>query len=147
MEKNYQKYQTYKSAMEKINAAIEAGFFLEAITIEESILTDRLLRFCKNNRYSKSHDKATLGNELFFIRKKLIEQLDELGFNFLDDLDQFWSGRNICLHQIAKSEPGTPTQDFEEITKLAEKTAVQGKVLAGKVGKWAKNYKKVTETN
>lgn len=145
MEKNYQKYQTYKSAMEQINAAIEAGFYLEAITIQESIFADRLFRFCKDNGYSRSFNRATLGEELKFIRNKKLEALEELPFQYLDDLDLFWSRRNICLHQIAKSEPGTPTQDYADFMSLAEKTAKEGKKLANKVSKWAAKYKKITE--
>lgn len=146
MEKNYQKYQTYKSAMEQINAAINAGFFLEAITIEESIFSDRLFRLCKNHGYSRSYDRATLGNELKFIRDKKLDQLEDLPFQYLDDLDLFWSRRNICLHQIAKSEPGTTTQDYSETISLAEKTAKDGKQLANKVSKWATKYRKIVNS-
>lgn len=45
MEKNIQKYDSYKYAYDQIRAAINARFYLEAITIEESILADRLYRF------------------------------------------------------------------------------------------------------
>jgi hypothetical protein len=147
MEKNYQKYQTYKSSMEQINAAIEAGFFLEAITIEESILTDRLFRFCKNHGYKKSFNDSTLGQELGFIRDKKLDQIEELSFRFLNELKKFKDDRNFCLHQIAKSEPGTPTQDYAETMRLAKKTAKDGKQLVNKVSKWATKYKKMTENS
>jgi len=146
MEKNYQKYQTYKSSMEQINAAIEAGFFLEAITIEESIFADRLFRLCKNHGYPRSFDRATLGHELKFIRDKKLDQVEDFPFPYLEELDLFWRRRNVCLHQIAKSEPGTPTQDYAETMKLAEKTAKDGKPLANKVSKWATKYKKLTDS-
>lgn len=131
--------------MEQINAAIEAGFFLEAITIEESIITDRLYRFCKNHGYKKSFNDSTLGQELGFIRDKKLDQLEDLPFQYLDESKQFKDNRNFCLHQIAKSEPGTPTQDYADFMSLAEKTIKEGKKLANKVSKWAAKYKKITE--
>jgi hypothetical protein len=142
MERNYPKYYSYKSAMEQIDAAISAMFFLEAITIEESILTDRLLRFCRDHGYSRTYDRATLGHELSFIKEKLMDQLEANGFIFLEDLELFWKNRNTSLHQIAKSEPGTPTEDFEKLSKLAELTAKAGKILVKKATNWADKYKR-----
>jgi hypothetical protein len=45
MEKNMMKYNSYRKGMDKVNEGIAKGFYLEAITIEESILTDRMLLF------------------------------------------------------------------------------------------------------
>ena len=128
--------------MEQINAAIEAGFFLEAITIEESIFADRVFRLCKNNGYSRPYDRATLGHELKFIRDKKLDQVEDFPFPYLEELDLFWSRRNNCLHQIAKSEPGTPTQDYSTTMSLAEKTAKDGKQVVNKVSKWVIKNKK-----
>ena len=141
MEKNYSKYNSYRNAFDQINAAIGAGFFLEAITIEESMLTDRLLRFCREKGFSKRAEKATLGNELIFLKERPEGILQSEEIDFIPELDHFWSGRNQCLHQIAKSEPGMPTLDFEELIELAKKTAIEGRTLVNKVGKWAEKYK------
>jgi hypothetical protein len=139
--KNYPKYSSYKNAFDHIKLSIDTGFYLEAITIEESILCDRLLRFCIENGYSRSADRATLGHEIAYIKDKLRNHLDEEGFTFLIDLESFWVSRNICLHQIAKSEPGEATQDFEEILGQAKVTSILGNQLAKKVTKWAGKYK------
>lgn len=45
MKKNLQKYLSYKEAWTRINKAIKAKYFLEAIVIEESIMSDRLISF------------------------------------------------------------------------------------------------------
>jgi hypothetical protein len=142
VEKNYQKYLTYKNAFEQINAAIKAGFYLEAITIEESMLTDRLFRFCRDHGYKRTFDRATLGNELDYLRDKLLDQLMAYEFTYLDDLYKFWNDRNTCLHQIAKSEPGTPTMDYDEFMGCANLIATNGKSLVNKVGGWSKKYRK-----
>jgi hypothetical protein len=146
MEKNYSKYSSYRSAMEQINAAISSGFFLEAITIEESILTDRLLRFCRDQGFTGSADRITLGRELPFIRNN-IQLMSEYGFTYYEELNLFWMNRNKCLHQIAKSEPGESTQDFAEMYILAEQTAKIGKLLVKEIGNWAARYKKMQINN
>jgi hypothetical protein len=39
------KYLSYAEAWRRIKAAIQAGYYLEAVTIEESIIADRLLSY------------------------------------------------------------------------------------------------------
>jgi hypothetical protein len=141
MDKNYPKHNTYQNAFAQIDSTIKSGFFLEAITIEESILTDRLLRFCRDHKYNGPFTKITLGGELGFLRGK--EQLLKAhSISFIEDLGQFWGNRCTCLHQIAKSEPGTLPIDYGELTELAKKTAIEDINLANKMSNWAKKYKK-----
>ena len=42
---NHAKYLSYRLARDRMKAAIEADFPLEAVTIAESLITDRLLSF------------------------------------------------------------------------------------------------------
>lgn len=146
MPKNLQKYFTYKNAYERIDSAIQDGYFLEAITIEESILTDRLFRLCKDNGFSHSWDRATLGLELTFIKNKIESGLIK-EFAFCSELDDFWRNRNVCLHQIVKSDLGAPTIEFSELIQLANLTAVAGKTLCQEVNNWVKSYKRINHTN
>lgn len=147
MDKNMPKYFTYRYSNEQIKKAIEAGFYLEAITIEESIIVDRLFRFCKDNGLSKPASQATLGTVETFIRKLPSEIRQNEQIDFLDHLDHFWQNRNKCLHQIAKSEPGEPTMPFEEFEELARATAISGNALMKKVSIWAKRYKRKIAKN
>ena len=140
MEKNITKYESYKNAYEQIDAAIAAGFYLEAITIEESIMTDRLFRFCRDHGLRHSWDRATLGSEIKLINEKMVGKTEVTDLDFIGNLEEFWGNRNKCLHQIVKSEPGTSTQDFHEMLTLARKTAVDGKTLCKKVSNWSKKY-------
>jgi len=135
------KYNSYRRGMDKVNEGIAAGFYLEAITIEESILTDRMLLFCRRKGYNKELTRITLGGIITFLKQNEILCIDN-GIDFIDDLSQFWENRNTCLHQIAKSEPGTATKDFGELSILANKTAINGKLLVNKiVGGWARKYR------
>ncbi len=42
---NAAKYESYREAWSRIDAACENQFFLEAITIEESIISDRIISY------------------------------------------------------------------------------------------------------
>jgi len=141
MDKNMPKYKSYRNAYDQIKLAIDAGFFLEAITIEESILTDRLFRFCKDHGMKKPIDRATLGDVLRVLQGLPAETQDFENIDFLPSLIEFWDNRNICLHQIVKSGPGEPTIDFVEIIDRARITAISGKALTKKVSNWAQRYK------
>ena len=147
MEKNMPKYFTYRFANEQIMDAIEAGFYLEAITIEESIIVDRLFRFCKDNGLTRSASQVTLGTVETFLKRlpDHIQQAEKI--DFLDELNNFRENRNICLHQIAKSEPGEATIAFEDFQILARETALEGKDLTKKVGNWSKWYKRKSSKN
>lgn len=147
MDKNMPKYFTYRYAIDQINKAIEAGFFLEAITIEESILVDRLYRFCRDNGLTKPASLATLGSVETFIKRLAIKVQQVENIDFLDELDRFRQKRNTCLHQVAKSEPGEATMPFEEFLNLARDTALEGKALTRKVGNWSKRYKRKISKN
>ena len=107
------------NAYEQIDAAIVAGFFLEAITIEESIMIDRLFRFCRDNGLRQSWDRATLGSEIQLINEKIVGKNKVIDLNFNGNLEEFWGNRNKYPHQIVKSELGTSTQDFHEMIALA----------------------------
>lgn len=64
---NADKYNAYKYAFEMINKSIESGFYLQAITIEESVLCDRLLAILlveKDLLRKDKLSKATLGSAL-----------------------------------------------------------------------------------
>jgi hypothetical protein len=42
---NVVKYLSYREAWTRIKQAQEQGFYLEAVTLEESIITDRLISY------------------------------------------------------------------------------------------------------
>ena len=48
-QKQIGRYLRYKLAFERLDEALEEGWLLEAISLEESIITDRLLSLLKAN--------------------------------------------------------------------------------------------------
>lgn len=135
---NKEKFNSYAEGFDRINNSIKDGYFFEAITIEESIIVDRLLSLLNFNGYkpNKKADEILLGYLLNYKKTKLL-----ISHDLFDKLDSFRVNRNKSLHQICKSEPGTKTDDINNFLKIAKETAISGKELARECSKLTKNKK------
>ena len=141
-EKNYTKYESYRFAFDQIDRAIKDGYFLEAITIEESILADRLISFLQLKGIS-ANERFTLGKCLIAV-KNLDGDFSYKEFaDFRGNLKSWWDQRNACIHAIVKSKRGDPTIQVGKFLELAEETAIQGKTLSRKVSDWLKREKRI----
>jgi len=143
---NQAKYLSYREAWQRINAAIEAEFYFEAVTISESILSDRLLSYVigidPNSRIKTSTNFA----ELIRAWRKLAGSLPaEPSYQDLGEaVDEWRKDRNAIVHGLVKSDPGTPTENVGSFLQRAKKTAEDGKRLARMVSDWHK--KKLSES-
>lgn len=140
--KNYYKFYSYRYAYSQMKKAIEEKFYLEAITIQESIITDRLLNFVityniKNISEDELHKPIAFLNKLISHCKPFFEDK-----NLYKELNEFRFSRNNCIHAMVKSYPGNPTQKVSEFQKLAKETSINGKMLTRKVEAWHSRMKK-----
>jgi hypothetical protein len=136
--RNKSKYFSYKAAWERINIAMEAGFHLEAITIEESIISDRLLSYIIGVApNSKVHARSGLGELISQWRKHAGASLMKLDGKDLGKAADAWRvKRNTAVHGLVKSSPGTPTMQPDDFFELARLTAEEGKILAREIQNW-----------
>ncbi len=138
--KNIPKYLSYKAAWERINYSLERGFHLEAISIEESIISDRLLSFVLGvDQNSKMGTKSPLDQLIIKWRKHAGKSLIESDGSDLGEQAFIWKEkRNTAIHGIVKSTPRTATMQPEDFFEMTRKTAEEGKILARKVLIWHK---------
>jgi hypothetical protein len=143
--KNNTKGESFAYAFSRIDESINKGFYLEAVTVAESIVSDRLLS------YVKSHDNRV---NIHTSLKQLIDKAEKLciatesanlGYEMFLALHKWRINRNKCVHSVAKSEPGEPTITADEFNKLAKTSAEEGKILARCVCKWHYALKKQDE--
>lgn len=123
-------------AWKRVNGAIEGGHFFEAVTICESIISDRLFSYI----YGVSPDTKLQLHSPF---AKLIKAWKKLAGNTLpeglaDDVDAWRKKRNSVVHGLVKSVPGRPTDDIDSFLDKAEQTALTGERLAREVSLWHK---------
>jgi hypothetical protein len=138
--KNTPKHLSYTKAWERINSALEASFHLEAITIEESIISDRLLSYVLGVApNSKVHTKSGLGELISQWRKHAGASLMKSDGKDLGKAADAWRiKRNTAVHELVKSSPGTPTMQPNDFFELARQAAEEGKVLAREIQNWHK---------
>lgn len=131
------KYLSYREAFSRINKAIDESFFLEAITIEESIMCDRIvsLLFYNYNVMFSEADMATnktlLNNLIGRWKKKEPQTIKCKDYKDLRLAVNEWrKQRNKLIHSMTKSFPGKPTSDIRDFMEDACIAAIQGKKLA-----------------
>jgi hypothetical protein len=145
--KNITKYESYKYAFEQLQVAFESEFFLEAVVIAESIISDRLLSYLTQR--TQGTDTARKRSVKYINFGDLIRdwrKLDQkVSYKDWDDLIQavdHWRGdRNECAHSLVKSNPGDPTKPVEEFRLKARECALQGKQLARGLCSWTQSQK------
>ncbi len=116
------RYGLYRQAYARISEASMKGFYLEAIAIIESLITDRLesrLTFLMDRDVSFK----TLGSLIAEIRKR---EKDELFKQLVsNDVDRWRALRNAAIHEMAKIADGEfPT--WERRAKAIESVAASG---------------------
>jgi hypothetical protein len=135
--KNTSKGMSYAEAWRRIKAANNAGFHFEAVTICESIISDRLLSFVAGTGSPSSLTERMPFSRLISEWRKRAGPLPQVnGIDLGQAVDQWRGQRNVIVHGLAKSPPGTPTEDLEAFLLRAREAAMQGAALARVVSRW-----------
>ena len=115
----------YADVLTRINQSLENGYCIEAITLLESIISDRLESIC--NEVNRSNEDA------FSVLGTLISQarridVSEDWHDILNKLDEWRKKRNFAIHEIAKIEDGNMTP-FVDRYATCKDIVEEGKVL------------------
>jgi hypothetical protein len=118
-------------AVERISKAIADSYFLEAVTLQESIISDRLALFL-HHQGNKS-DSKTLNKLILSVQKhhkhELFEKID------------IWRGqRNKAIHGLVRSSPFDNLIGLNTFDELAKETAIEGEKLVIEIVKWFDEY-------
>lgn len=125
---NVLKGDRYKVAFERIKLAIANGYPFEAVTLCESIITDRLLSNAQGRSAKRIDPKKGMA---------ALQEKANLPKELADALNEWREQRNIAIHEFVKTEPGeSPNKSVEEALKDVGRTAREGKKLAREVCKW-----------
>ena len=97
---NASKFISYREAWTSIKMAQEQGFYLEAVTIQESIISDRLISYFKASgvvlkKYQSLHSLIEIWRKQPAIIYKDIEDLQFAVFEWKE-------GTNQVIHDIVK---------------------------------------------
>ncbi len=127
--------QAQNSTLVRINDAITAGFYLEAISLQECLISNCLYNYITAKREGKTTDSSTLYNMIKTIKRKKspLNAEDNLLFDEVDDWRRF---RNKAIHGFIQSQTNKLEASLEDFLVFAEKTAKQGQDLCQKVCSW-----------
>ena len=139
--KNYAKRDSYALAFGMISTAIHHNFPLQAIAVEESIISDRIWS-ALNASKPTGGKKETLGRALeewkHLMKNGVLFPIGEEAEPMRENLVSWWDSRNKLIHGIVKSfrgkEPQLAAANFE---RSAMKSAVKGLELARQVCNWS----------
>jgi hypothetical protein len=145
-ERNANKYFSYSEAWVRIKKAQGSGFYLEAVTLEESIIADRLVSFlvCVGEIQADSQvEKHSLGQLIQRWKKRVPEPIPTKYFHDLCSAIEEWrKHRNRVVHGMVKSVPDSSHNDVLDFLKEAEFVAMQGEALAHLISDWVKKTKR-----
>ena len=123
------RYLRYKLAFERMDEALEEGWLLEAISLQESIISDRLLsvlRYYGNNLESFQ----SLGRLITACRLLVTGSVEKGDEDFFEELDKWRVGRNRCIHEFCKMDRYAHDESSVEIfTQTMFETAKRGREL------------------
>jgi hypothetical protein len=129
-----------------ISRAIAHRFFLEAVTLEESIIADRLIsQLSRFGALKAGRDLERLSfASLISAWKKAVPT--PISDQFFPDLqsatDEWRKRRNYVVHGTVKSIPGSVHHDIGTFRQEAEKCATDGKRIAMCVCNWCEREKR-----
>ena len=127
------RYHLIKNAIERVNKAFDEGYFLESITILESLIADRLESILTDTE-GKDVSFRTLGN-LIYTAKDSNTIPQEIKDSIINRLLSWKDERNKALHQMVKLESGN-LHDWETRYGSFESTVEEGVVLFKELSKY-----------
>lgn len=127
-----ERYELYKSAFSWIARSIDEGYYLEAISILESLVSDRLESYLPV-LFDRDFSFKTLGDLIQAVKSDKSNKTDELLRSLvLNDLDQWRKDRNKAAHEMVKIEDGKRII-WEERVKINKTVAETGLELVRKI--------------
>lgn len=96
----------YQRVLGQYKKAMEAGFYLEAVTLMESIISDRLES--RATYLGKTTGFDTLGKLCNILSSDTVLK------DIIPQIVDWKNGRNRILHEMAKIDGSDMTEDFDE---------------------------------
>jgi hypothetical protein len=138
---NKQKSLRYAFANERMKRAMEQGFYLEAITICESLISDRLLSSLDRRHGVERNARAGLHRLInAHLDETLLDRSSQAHGEKLTDIFsalRIWKDkRNELLHGIAKCLPGDEVHSGPVLMERSKSAAEEGLRLFRHLDNW-----------
>lgn len=118
-------------ALERISKAVSEKYYLEAITLQESIISDRLALFL-HHQGEKSDSKT--------LHKLIISVLEHHKLELFTEINTWRVKRNKAIHGLVRSSPFENPIGLNAFDKLAKETAIDGEKFVTEIVQWFDEY-------
>ena len=133
------RYQLYKDSIEQFQKALSEGYFLECITLMESLIKDRLESIYNEIKHLDDTSKIPLAN--------ISDILDDLNEKELkDQLKEWTKKRNSAIHAMAKLQECAGLTFTDRYVSLRD-IAIKGNELFKAIDSVIKKYRKKQSKN
>lgn len=136
---NVSKAENYSAAWRQIKKATDNGFYIEALSIQESILSDRLLHHL--HKYyglplrNKKNWHHTLNDLVNYTRAV---STDGGMVKILSRFSLWRNKRNIAVHALVRSDPGVKEVPADVFFTKARRAALVGTRITRDVDNWCR---------
>ena len=139
---NAEKFEKYQEAWARINLARDQGFFFEAVAIQESIISDRLIGYLTELGVLMAVGERREPGFAKLIRSWRDAHPDPIRHGDFEDLqaevDSWRDSRNRVIHAIVRPQRVAFTVTIDEFLTDAADTADRGVALAKAVQDWTR---------
>jgi len=123
------RYLRYKLAFDRLDEALQQGWLLEAISLEESIISDRLLSALLSLK-GKNSAKMSFNDLINLTKEAFVANGGDPEVNLFDKLHQWRQDRNECVHAFCKMDDHAYAENSAEIfSEQMWETAKKGREL------------------
>jgi len=123
---------SHQNTIKKIDKSIEQGFFLEAITLQECLISN-----CLFNLLDAKGVEAKKSTFQVLIKKAINNSKDDTVF--LKKIDTWRKSRNKSIHGFIESTLSSFSASEEEFYKFSRTTALEGRNLCEEICNWYLN--------
>lgn len=136
------RYLRYKLAFDRLDDALEEGWLLEAISLEESIVFDRLLSALLSLT-GKNSARMSFNELINRTKEAFVANGGDPEANLFDQLHQWRQDRNQCVHAFCKLDDHAYSESSAEIfSEMMWETAKKGRELV----ELTKNLSRIVKT-
>lgn len=132
------RHDTYQGVLAQYSKAMKEGFYLEAITLIESIIADRLESITNQLSDTNEYSYGTLGYLITGVRKL---EISSKMSSIVDDIDEWRKSRNAALHEMAKFDREDFEKPFDVRYAEFKQDAENGITLFRELDKEIRNYR------
>ncbi|MES2010550.1 MAG: hypothetical protein V4468_16880 [Pseudomonadota bacterium] len=127
------RHQAYADALEQIDKAVSAGYFLEAIALEECLISNCLYNYLSA---TDVHLNTASFNGLLKIIQKNGYSDQEFPVERMAQVDSWRMSRNSAIHGFITTRSDALPKSRQEFAGMARETATKGQELCRAVVAW-----------